>query len=208
MYSHLYKKIKYKFIDSDLIKLALTHSSINDNCNERLEFLGDRVLNFVISDFLYNYFSQEKEGKLSERHAFLVSRYLLLQVAEKIELQQYIRADNYDGAKSVLANACEALIGAIYIDSGLETAKQFILLYWTKYAIDEPPKNYKGLLQEWANKNCVEFSYVIDYESGPHHNKLFYVNLIIDGTLASTGVGSTKKSASTIAAKQFMEKIL
>lgn len=188
-----------------------------DVSNERLEFLGDAVLNLVVADFLFFNFANEDEGFLTKTRARLVNRYALANSAEKIGLSKFILIDQNlhntfsKASKTVLSDALEALIGAIYLDHGFEQSKTFIhrvLINQTpenEYLVDE---NYKSQLLEYAQANKLEIpTYVVIQEEGPQHDRIFTIKVNIGQDYYGIGKGKNKKTAEQNAAKSVLEKI-
>ncbi len=208
--------IGYIFKNKELLKVALTHSSRHANSvnNERLEYLGDAVLELVISEYLFKtqHFS---EGKMTKIRANIVCAESLSQAAMALELGDHIllgKGELVTGGrhrKSNLANAFEAVMGAVFLDSDYETAKKVVLKALEKN-IDlalkgRLVKDYKTELQEQIQKHGDNaLSYVLDREEGPEHNKTFYINLLFKGEVVSQGVGKSKKEAEQNAAKQYL----
>ena len=212
-------KLKYKFKDKNILKLALTHSSFvekNSNENyERLEFLGDRVLGLVIAEMLFKKFPNEKEGELSKRFAYLVNKKTLIKVADLLGLRDVIlTAKNYrlrvNITDSMVADSLEALIGAIFLDSNFENVKNIIERLW-EFVIktqNNPPNDPKSVLQEWClrkNKNLPE--YKIINKTGPDHKPIFKVKLNIDGYLEVFESGPSKQEAEIKAAEKLISKL-
>ena len=203
---------------------ALTHRSFleqNDNydiSNERLEFLGDSVLSLSVAEYLFNEFPDKDEGFLTKTRAKLVNKLTLAEAADEINLVDFILISNNvkntfpPGAKTILSDAIEALIGAIYLDNGLEQAKQFISRILidpnTKegiYLIDE---NFKSQLLEYAQANRLENpSYTVISEEGPPHNRTFTIKVFIGDIEYGIGKGKNKKSAEQKAAEAALMKI-
>ena len=215
--------IGYKFKNEVLLKTALTHSSYaNENrgkCEhyERLEFLGDAILGFVTAEHLFLTQKETPEGELTRVRANLVCEQNLAAVAEEIGLGRYIllgkgeEASNGRARPSILADVVEATIGAIYLDGGIEPAKEFIHRFiLSNESVGDASKvgDYKTVLQEIVQRerNNV-LSYRLKSESGPDHNKLFEVEAVINGNTAGTGTGHSKKEAEQAAAKDALEKI-
>ncbi len=208
----LEENIGYTFKDENILKLALTHSSFanenkNNQYNERLEFLGDAVLQFVTSEKLYNENKTMSEGKMSKTRAGLVCEEALCEYAKEISLGDYLmlgRGEQVSGARqraSTLADAFEALIGAIFLDSGIEEAKKFILKFLDKATITIV--DFKTLLQEIIQKNKGErLSYVTKEEKGPDHDKEFLVEVLLNSNSIGAGSGKSKKQAEQAAAKE------
>lgn len=203
---------------------ALIHRSFleeNDQynfSNERLEFLGDSVLNLIIGEYLFNKFPQEEEGFLTKVRAKLVNRNALSLVAENINLGDLLIISSNvpksitHNSKSVLSDALEALIGAIYLDRGIETCKNFVqiniiepALKNGEHLIDE---NYKSQLLEYAQANKLAIPvYQIVSEEGPHHDKTFTAEVLIESKVLGEGKGKSKKEAEQNAARVALKRI-
>ena len=217
------KNIGYAFENKALLRTALTHSSfLNENrekgrkSNERLEFLGDAVLGLVIGQYLFETNPDVHEGILTKARAATVCENTLAQIADEIELSDYLimgKGELRNGGnkrKSSLSDATEAVIAAIYLDSGLESARAFILKYFSKLADNAVlgkniSDDYKTKLQEYVQKEDGHFSYKLTGEKGPDHDKEFLVELYINNKLISSGVGNSKKNAEQQAAKKALE---
>lgn len=205
--------IEYTFKNKNYLTLALTHSSFaNENkkqgeYNERLEFLGDAVLQFVTSEKLYKENPAMPEGQMSKQRAALVCEDALAGYSRQISLGKFLlvgKGEEATGGReraSILADAFEALIGAIFLDTGIESAKKFILSF-----VDEAHlslQDYKTLLQEIIQKNQGErLSYTVASETGPDHDKSFSVEVFLNSNLIGTGKGKSKKQAEQQAAKE------
>jgi len=220
--SPLEERIGYKFRNSLLLAEALTHPSLahetqrNHFDNQRLEFLGDAVLQLVITEYLYHHFQSEPEGRLTKLRSRLVSRDTLKTHALALDLWRYLlmgRGEESSGGRerpSTLADAFEALIGAIYLDSDLETAKKFILEQArpdleqiTEEPVDINPKGHlQELLQSISPRSPV---YELLSQSGPEHEKTFVVQAVWEGVVLGSGSGRSKKQAETAAASEAME---
>lgn len=216
--------IGYKFTHSEYLKIALTHSSYaNENrgkhvpFNERLEFLGDSVLGLVVSRYIFENFPKLPEGKLTKMRAAVVCERSLWECAVNIDLGSFLilgHGEEHTGGRtrmSILADAFEALIAAIYLDSSFETVREWILgqLYETIMDASRGKmfKDYKTDFQETVQKNGdVEIKYVVQSESGPDHDKTFVVNVYLNGRLMGTGEGSSKKKAEQMAAQNALIK--
>lgn len=214
-----------KINNKTLYVQALVHRSYLEGSNqssisnERLEFLGDSVLNLVVAEFLYNYFPEKDEGFLTKVRARVVNRTALARAATDIKLGEFILIGKNlsqsfkSGSKTVLSDALEALIGAIYLDSSIEEAKNFIdrvLIQPTtsddEFLIDE---NFKSQLLEYVQANKMgNPSYVVVDEEGPQHKRTFTVKVEIDGREYGIGQGGNKKAAEQKAAKATMEKFM
>ena len=214
------KKINYKFKNKSLIDLAFTHSSLKNKINknyERLEFLGDRVLSLVISEDLFLKYSNENEGALSKRLSDLVSKQKLLEVANEISIKEMLKIDQFEKRNlklkkniSILSDVCEALIGAIYLDSNLENAKKFISKYWKKKISKNilPPQDPKSLLQEVAQKKGLNLpKYILKNKQGPPHNPRFEIEVFLKGIRKFSAIAQTIKIAEINAAKKMVDYI-
>lgn len=203
------------FNDITYLQQALTHPSVRKSSKasnfERLEFLGDRVLGLVIAERMYHKFPKEKEGNLAKRLATLVSRDVCIDVAQQINIDKYLEVT---GTKlgynsTVLADAIESLIGAIYLDQGLDQARHFILTFWKKW-LDQPiapPKDSKTALQEWSQKHGFGIpQYVVLNSTGPAHAPIFTIAVTIKDHHAEAQ-GSSRRAAEQIAAKNLLERL-
>lgn len=203
--------IRYEFRNPGLLGLALTQSGIDyEHNNERLEFIGDRVLGLTIAEILYKTFPHENEGALARRHAMLVSTHILAEVARKLELGKYVRHGHMTGGRvqHMLADAMEAVIGAVYVDGGFEPARSFIAELWRDLITRDPnpPKDDKTKLQELVQKlaNGALPVYEYDRSGGAPHAPVFRARVTAMGKSAE-GVGASKKIASTIAATELLK---
>jgi ribonuclease-3 len=219
----LEERIGYKFRNSLLLAEALTHPSVGHETqrhhfnNQRLEFLVDAILQLVITEYLYQRFSSEAEGQLTKLRSRLVSRESLRVRAAALDLGQYLmigRGEEASGGRkraSTLADAYEALIGAIYLDSDLETARRFILSQ-SKPDLDQVAAapvdiNPKGHLQELLQSISPSSpSYETVSESGPEHDKVFVVKCVWEAMTLGEGSGRSKKQAETAAAADAMKR--
>ena len=213
--------INYKFVNKDLLLLSLTHASYANennikktNTNQRLEFLGDAVLELVSSDFLYNYYSEFNEGTLTKTRAKLVCEENLACIARDLKLYNYLmigKGENKDLLmynNSTMCDTTEALIGAIYLDGGIKQAKEFINRFiLTNENLQKSNNDYKSILQELANKNSVELRYEIIKELGPDHDKRFEIAAFYDDKKIGVGIGKSKKEAEQLAAKNGLDNI-
>jgi ribonuclease-3 len=217
----LEQKIHYTFRDKAVLTLALTHSSKAHEhkgaggCNERLEFLGDSVLSIIVSDYLYKTHPDMPEGELSKLRASLVCEKSLCAFAKEIDLGSYLllgRGEEHMGGRerpSILADAFEALIAAIYLDGSLDKARTFVL-YFIKNQLKSAQtiafKDYKTRLQEIIQQNPEEqLYYSLTGESGPDHDKTFEVELHLNSNVIGKGSGRSKKEAEQMAAKEALE---
>ncbi|MBR1763513.1 MAG: ribonuclease III [Eubacterium sp.] len=216
----LQKKIEYTFKDKALLEEALTHSSYANEqqdstaYNERMEFLGDAVLSFVSARYLYEKYPDMPEGRLSKLRSSLVCTQSLSSFAKEIDLGDCLRMGKGETASggasrpSVLEDAFEALIAAIYLDGGIDEAKRFILRFLAREVENHHSnfKDYKSLLQEIIQQNPDErLSYAVVKTSGPDHDKRFEVELRLNSNIIGKGIGTSKKNAEQKAARQALE---
>ena len=206
-------QLKYKFKDESLFKLAMTQSGVDGvNNNEKLEFLGDRVLGLSVSSMLYTMFPNETEGELARRYAALVSTETLADVAIQLELEKSLHHGHVTGGRKrhMLANTMEALLGSMFLDSDFNTARDFICDIWHDLAAAEiqAPKDAKTKLQEFVQKhaNGLLPSYEYTEPTGAAHCPVFTVTVTALGQTA-TGQGASKKDASTAAADALLKKL-
>ena len=204
-------KLNYEFKNQELLKLALTQSGIDSkHNNERLEFIGDRVLGLSVALLLYEMYPNDAEGDLARRHAFLVSTETLANVAKNIDLEKHLRHGHMTGGKieHVLADAMEAMLGAIFLDSGFEVAQKIIIDLWHDMAAAEivAPKDAKTALQEYVQKHDSGALPVYEYSepNGASHNPEFTVTVSALGKSA-TGTGASKKLAGLNAAEKLLK---
>ena len=218
----LEKIIGYSFKDKQLLKKALTHSSYANEkklgklgCNERLEFLGDAVLELVSSDYFYKNFPKLPEGELTKKRASMVCEPSLAYCAREFSLPQYLllgKGEDMTGGRnrdSIVSDATEALLGAIYLDGGFASAKEFVL----KFILNDMENKQlffdsKTILQEIIQEDGTKsVQYELVKEEGPDHNKSFTVNVLIDGQVLGNGTGHTKKAAEQKAAYEAIQKL-
>jgi len=222
--ARLEEVLAISFQNKSIIRQAFTHSSyVNEHQkkhlsdNERLEFLGDAVLELAVSDFLYNKFPEMTEGELTKLRASIVCEESLFHFAEILELNQYIllgKGEERTGGRNrqaLLADVFEALLGALYLDQGMAVCQDFLEKYIFpnittdafSYAMD-----YKTKLQEEIQKekgNTLEY-HIID-EKGPAHRKEFVAEVIVNGKVRTKGIGNSKKDAEQLAAKKMLEEL-
>lgn len=221
----LQENIQYHFEDIKLLKRALTHSSFANEhkesglrYNERLEFLGDSVLGVTISYYLFNGYPTYPEGELTKLRALIVCEPSLATVSKEINLGEYLflgKGEQATGGRSrvsILADALEALIGAIYLDGGFENAKKFILKNLQSIIQDSVEGklflDYKTQLQEIIQKNNKsKIEYKVIKEEGPDHNKIFYVEVKNENIILGMGSGKSKKEAEQNAASAALVKV-
>ncbi len=208
-YIKLEKKIKINFKNKDLLIQSLTHKSFDkESNNEKVEFLGDRVLGLVIAKKLLEIYPNEKEGILDKKFASLVNKKTCLQIAKEIELDKYILTFNFRNKKNViedkvLADTCEALIGAIYLDKGFSSVEKIILSLWSKHIKDSviTQIDAKTKLQEYSLKKFKKLPiYKLISNTGPRHKPLFKVAVKLINTKFYIAEGKSKKDAEQNAA--------
>ena len=221
--TELEERIGHTFTDKELLKTALTHSSYaNENkgegcvCNERLEFLGDAVLGVVVAEYLYNKFTDMPEGRMTRLRSELVCEKNLNHVAEEISLGDCLRlgkGEERNGGRkrpSILADAVEAVIAAIYLDGGRDEAKNFIsrFIFRGFETGSQYDRDYKTELQELIQSRVGQvLAYRLADSSGPDHDKTFTVDALLNGKVLSSGKGHSKKDAEQAAAKAALEEI-
>lgn len=218
------KKINYEFRDKLLLKTALTHSSYvkehgrSVRSNERLEFLGDAFFDAIIGEKLFKIFPDKEEGFLSRTRATIVCEKSLSDKAKKLNVGEYIllgKGEEHSGGRhreSILADAMEAVIGAVYLDGGFEAAKEMVIGLFKdviedtrhgKYVITD----YKTVLQEeLQSRKITDIRYALLGENGPDHDKTFEVELLVNGIRGTRGKGKSKKQAEQNAAKAMLER--
>ncbi|MGE5476957.1 MAG: ribonuclease III [Bacteroidales bacterium] len=219
----LAQRLGHRFADPNLLTQALTHPSVvhgraprKATPYERLEFLGDRVLGLVVADMLFHRFPTEPEGALARRHAALVRREALARVAGIIGLPDALilsRGEEEAGGRhnpGLLADACEAVIGALFADAGFAKAQVFVQSMWTPL-MDEaaaPPKDAKTALQEWAQGRGKKLPvYTTVGMEGPPHDPTFKVSVEVEGVDTVTAQGASKRAAEQAAATQMLENV-
>lgn len=218
-YSTIYRMLNYSFNQPALLEEALTHRSANGTNNERLEFLGDSILGAVISEAIYHQFPQATEGQLSRLRAALVKGDTLADIAKDIQLGDHIllgQGELKSGGfkrRSILADAVEAVIAAIYLDSDFITVKQFILqLYQQRLAnatLDTDHRDAKTALQEYLQAQKMPLpQYQVISTEGDAHAQVFTIECFVDGLQTKTvGSGSSRRRAEQAAAKSFLQAV-
>lgn len=205
--------IGYTFKDPALLETALTHTSFANESktpishNERLEFLGDSVLSIVVADYLFHQWKDRPEGELTRARASLVCESALHEFAKEIELGKFLRlgkGEERGGGRnrpSVVSDAFEALIAALYLDGGIEVARNFIMPFITEGKTAEA--DYKTQLQEIIQQNPEErLHYELEGEEGPDHDKRFKMAVYLNSNVIGRGIGHSKKAAEQAAAKE------
>ncbi|MCH9643475.1 MAG: ribonuclease III [Gammaproteobacteria bacterium] len=208
--------IAYQFQDKQLLQLALTHRSVRGPHNERLEFLGDAVVNFLIADTLYQRYPDLREGNLSRLRAGLVSGERMAELARSLQLGRYLYlgvGEQKNGGcerESILADSAEALIGAIYLDSDMDACREIVLGWFTKYFENlsnlKPYKDPKSSLQEWLQGRQLPLPQYISRATGEAHQQMFHVTCRVQGlSHETTGESSSRRKAEQIAAEAYLE---
>ncbi len=219
--SLLEERLGYKFKNIKFLEIGVTHSSFSNETknhvpyNERQEFLGDAVLSIIVSDHIFENYTKLPEGELTKLRASLVCEKSLCGFANELELGSFLRLGHGEelmGGRerpSILADAFEAVLAAIYLDGGIEPATEFVLGFVTKaleHVENVPFKDYKTLLQEIVQKNPEErLTYALVGESGPDHDKRFEVDVMLNSNVIGHGIGKSKKAAEQHAAKEALE---
>jgi ribonuclease-3 len=227
----LSQAIGYEFSRSELLREALTHPSalapehgrgrarrrFPPRGYERLEFLGDRVLGLIIAELLWRRFEHEPEGHLTRRHTHLVRREALARVAGAIGLGSYLLLSRAETAvraaanPGILADACEALIAAIYLDGGFDAASAFVHRFWEPLLgeMEGPPRDPKTALQEWAQGRGLALPvYELVGTSGPDHALFFTVAASVAGQVSATATASSKRAAEATAAAMLLDRLV
>lgn len=223
--SELETKLNYCFKNKELIQQALKHRSflsVTNECrlrsNERLEFLGDAVLGMIVTEYLFKKFPTKEEGELTAIKSLLVSRKILARVSTELGIGAFMLlndAEEKSGGReraSIIADAFEAIVGAIYLDGGLETTVNFIreqLLDLTDEILtEEHYKNFKSILLEYSqSQNLGLPQYIVRNEEGPDHEKLFTIEVRINNQVLGIGKGNSKKGAEQISAKNALKNL-
>ncbi len=217
-FEEVQKNLGYEFHNLNFLEIALTHRSYSSEyglkyCNERMEFLGDGILSAVVSEYLYNKYSEDNEGKLSQIKAQIVSAKSLSAWSKKIKLDKFILISKSEDSnfarqrESLLCDSFEAIIGAIYLDSNFENTKSFIHKFLSLEQTVELT-DYKTSLQELVQaqfQTLPEYKVVREY--GPDHDKKFEIAVFIEGKKFGLGIGSSKKEAEQNSAKQAYRKL-
>ena len=215
--SVLQKQIGIIFTSKKILLKSLTHKSSNakDN-NEKLEFLGDRVLGLIISKKLLELFPNDKEGVLDKKLASLVNRKKCVEVSKNFNLESYLITGNFKSSKNkkiedkIISDACEALIGAIYLDQGLDIAEKFILKFWKNHISINMTNQIdsKTKLQEYSLKKFkILPKYKFLSNTGPHHKPIFKIGVSLKSSKMYYATGNSKKDAEQKAAKLILKKI-
>ena len=210
----LEKIIKYNFRKITLLEKSLTHKSYHNKVNnEKLEFLGDRVLGLIISEKLLEKYPEEKEGIIDKKFSNLVNKKTCLLVAKKINLKKFIllgmsHKKPESSADKIIGDCLEAIVGAIYLDGGLKSAEKFIYYFWDEYLIKSTFTliDSKTKLQEYSLKTFKKLpKYVFFKKTGPQHKPLFKTEVQIPNSKKIIGIGSSKKNAQQNAAAKLLK---
>ena len=212
----LEKILQIKFKNKKILEKSLIHKSLDPiNNNEKLEFLGDRVLGFVISKKLYEIYPEETEGALDKKFASLVNKNMCLSIANKLNLSKFVKTNtnktnNYKPENKIISDTCEAIIGAIFLDQGIKVVENFILKIWNEYIenTQETKIDSKTMLQEFSLKKYkVLPKYTLLKTKGPKHKPVFHVQVKIKSSKSIDGIGSSKKLAEQDAATSLLRKM-
>lgn len=206
----------YTFRDGALLRRALTHPSMGREDNQRLEFLGDAVLQYLMSDQLYQAYPEDREGALTHLRAMLVCEAALSQVAARLGVGEALimdRGEELTGGRekaSVLCDAMEAILAAVYLDGGMEAARGVVTRCWpSPEEVQRPMQDSKGALQELLQKDGGSVPvYRITGQSGPDHNPVFEATVFHDGKALASGSGKTKRRAEQAAALKALQELV
>ncbi len=218
------KKLSYTFKDKNLLSLSFTHRSfVNENKhltsthNERLEFLGDAILELMVSDFLFRQKPTHKEGDLSALRSKLVDATSCCHFVHHLQVGRYLLLGKGEtmnegkGRDTIYADLFEAILGAIYLDGGIEKAIEFFFGHFKEVLmkiISEPSKNWKAMVQDYVQKKYQKQPmYVVIKEEGPDHEKTFFIDVVLNDMKLGSGEGLSKKEAEQMAAKNAFEKL-
>ena len=206
--------LKYNFKKKSILEKALTHKSYNNNINnEKLEFLGDRVLGLIISARLLEKYPEEKEGVIDKKFANLVNKRTCSLIGKKIDLKRFIYLGSSHkkldaSSDKIISDCLEAIVGAIYLDGGLKFAEKFIHYFWEEYLLKSnvTPIDSKTKLQEFSLKKFkVIPKYIFSKKTGPQHRPLFKTEVHIPNSKKVIGIGSSKKNAQQDAANKLLK---
>ena len=211
----LMNTLGYQFNNPALLKRALTHPSMGAEDNQRLEFLGDAVLQYIMSDILYATHPKDREGQLTHLRALLVCEAALSQVARSLHVGEALIMDKGEALTggrdkpSVLCDAMEAILAAVYLDGGLDAAREIVKRHWPRPEdVHRPMQDSKGALQEHLQKDGGDApTYAILAQDGPPHDRTFEAAVYRYGVELARGVGKTKKQAEQAAALSALEKL-
>jgi len=208
--------LNYNFKDYNLLKQSLIHKSFDNlNNNEKLEFLGDRVLGLIISKKLIEIYPEEKEGIIDKKYANLVNKKTCLNIARELNLNQFMflgqsHKSLQRSAEKIMSDCLEALIGAIYLDGGLKSAEKFVFKFWKKYLENSilPHVDAKTQLQEYSLKQFKKLpEYTFYKKTGPQHRPIFKTDVQIRNSKKFIGTGTSKKKAQQNAANKLLTSL-
>ena len=213
-------RLNYRFQNTDYLSRALTHASAHQKSDgldyERLEFLGDRVVNLVVADVLFKIFPDEKEGALAKRHSALVRTETLADLARILDMGDFVILSDAErmagGADNdnILADIMEAVTAAIYLDGGYPAAEKFIItvLGDRLHRMTEPPRDSKTALQEWSQAHDLGLpTYEVIGQSGPDHAPEFTIQVALQGIAPQTATSTSKKRAEKVAAQKLLDSV-
>jgi ribonuclease-3 len=218
----LERRLMHRFARPQTLERALTHSSYArqstapGNDNERLEFLGDRVLGLIIADMVLDGFPDAPEGQIAKRHAVLVQKNTLAVIAGRLDIAAELKlsaGEEEQGGRAnpgILADAMEAVIGALYLDGGLAVARRFVEQAWGDLveAMSEAPQDAKTTLQEWAQARGKKLPlYEVMHQKGPDHDPVFTVRAFVEGLEPVTADAPSKRAAEKLAAQKLLDQI-
>lgn len=220
-YGKLEKRIGYEFTDINLLITAMTHTSFANELKinktesyERLEFLGDAILEYIVSEYLFLKKKEYEEGRLTKLRASLVCEFTLSQISESLGYGEFVRLSKGEAQtggrtrKSILCDLFESVLGAMYLDGGMEPAKNFV----HRFLLDDVETHSlfydaKSTLQEYCQKNGKELHYELIEERGPEHNKVFVSDAVISGQITARGEGPNRKTSEQMAAYKTLLEI-
>jgi ribonuclease III len=218
-FAALEQRIGYSFDQRALLREALTHGSANDGARnkarsyDRLEFLGDRVLGLIVAQRLLDEHEDEDEGEIAPRFNALVNKHACAAAARRADLGDAVilsaseEANGGRGKEAILADLCESVIAALYLDGGMEAARAFITRFWADAfdSVKDAPRDAKTALQEWVAARKTGLAYHVLEQSGPEHAPHFVVEARVDGHTPTRGEGSSKREAQRAAAALFLK---
>ncbi|MDR1150241.1 MAG: ribonuclease III [Clostridiales bacterium] len=214
--SELEKKLDHNFKNKNLLELALTHSSFSHENNERLEFLGDAVLELIITEFLFKSFVDFREGELTKLRSKIVCEYNLANLAKKLDLGKFLKLSNGEDKSngreknSILSDTVEAIIGAMFLDCGLKKTKKIVLSLIDKknglnnIKFEDSKSKLQEIIQKFSKEPIV---YKIIKETGPDHEKNYVVRAIHKNAVLGEGSGKSKKEAEQLAAFDYLDNL-
>lgn len=210
-YSALQDSLEHSFCDMELLERALTHTSAAATVNnERLEFLGDRVLGLIVAEMLLDKFPAENEGHIGRRFAELVRAETLTRVGRTVGIDAALNYAGKEANDGIVADAMEAVIAALYLDGGQPAASRFIARHWSPLirTSDAPPRDAKTALQEWSQARGLGLPAYRDIaRDGPDHDPLFTVEVAVSGSEPVRGQGNSKRAAEQVAAALLMSQL-